>query len=93
MGEAGAREAQAGGAGVAERLSTPQKAAQRLGPARGSTVRLTLTFSNAARIFVSVTPGWLTRWTRAWAFLLPLVVYGRPTTSHSPVESVMRSPI
>ena len=47
-------------------------------------VRLTLTFSYAPHIFVSVTPGSLTRWTRTWAFLPPLVVYGRPTTSHSP---------
>src|SRR5712692_1131439 len=43
-------------------------------------------------VLIAVTAGWPTLWTRTREFFPPAVVYGRLTTSHSPVSSTRRSP-
>jgi hypothetical protein len=45
-----------------------------------------------AQLRISVTSGWLTFFTRAWAVFPPAVVKGRPVTSHSPLSLTSRSP-
>src|SRR5437899_12476658 len=48
--------------------------------------RLTLTFSYAPHILVSVTPGAFTRWTPAWGSLPPLAGSGRATAAPCPLR-------
>src|SRR5437899_4080945 len=48
---------------------------------------------NAPHVRTSDSPAWPTRLTCAWVLLPPGEVYGRLTTSHSPVSSERRSPI
>src|SRR5712671_6037732 len=46
----------------------------------------------ASQLRTCALAGWSILWTRAWTIFPPAVLYGRPTTSHSPVSSAKRSP-